>query len=90
MSQHVEAVYENGVLRPLQPLHLKESARVQVLVSEPAADDLGELLDYQLLDYARTRSTSLTEVPTLAEVRAKLSLVEGSMAELIIAEREEF
>jgi predicted DNA-binding antitoxin AbrB/MazE fold protein len=90
MSQHIEAVYENGVLRPLQPLHLKESAKVQVSVTEPAADALGEMLDYQLLDYARARSNSLTEVPTLDEVRAMLSRVEGSMAESIIAERGEF
>ena len=90
MSQQVEAVYENGVLRPLQPLHLKESARVQVSVSEPEADALDELIDYRLLDYARARTNSLTEVPALDEVRAKLSQVEGSMAELIIAERGEF
>jgi len=90
MSQHFEAVYENGVLRPLQPLHLKELARVQVLVTEPEADALDELIDYSLLDYARARSNSLKEIPTLEEVRARLSKVEGSMAELIVAERGEF
>ena len=90
MTQQVDAVYENGVLRPLQPLHLQESARVQVSVSQDAPDSLDELIDYRLLEYARARSNSLTGVPTLDEVRSKLSQVEGPMAELIIAERGEF
>jgi predicted DNA-binding antitoxin AbrB/MazE fold protein len=28
MSQHIEAIYENGLLRPLAPLVLPESTRV--------------------------------------------------------------
>jgi predicted DNA-binding antitoxin AbrB/MazE fold protein len=32
MTLTVEAVYENGVLKPSQPLPLKESARVRVAV----------------------------------------------------------
>ena len=90
MAQQVEAVYENGVLRPLQPLRLNEAARVQLSVSQVAADALDELIDYKLLDYARARISSQEKVTTLDEVRAKLSQMKGSMAELIIAERGEF
>lgn len=91
MTQQVDAVYENGVLRPLQPLYLKGAARVQVSVSqEDAPDSLDELIDHKLLEYARARTNSLARMPTLDEVHAKLSQVEGSMAELIIAERGEF
>lgn len=32
MSQPVEVIYENGVLRPLQPLTLSEHARVHVVI----------------------------------------------------------
>jgi predicted DNA-binding antitoxin AbrB/MazE fold protein len=32
MAITVEAVYENGVLRPAQPLPLKEHERVQIIV----------------------------------------------------------
>ena len=32
MTVTVEAIYENGVLRPAQPLPLKEQQRVQVTV----------------------------------------------------------
>jgi predicted DNA-binding antitoxin AbrB/MazE fold protein len=30
MAQPIEAVYENGVFRPLQPVHLPEHQRVEV------------------------------------------------------------
>ena len=33
MSKRLEAVYENGVLRPLEPLDLREHQRVSVIVS---------------------------------------------------------
>jgi predicted DNA-binding antitoxin AbrB/MazE fold protein len=33
MTLTVEAIYENGVLRPLQPLPLKDQERVQVTVA---------------------------------------------------------
>lgn len=33
MSVQVDAVYQNGILRPLQPLHLPENERVVVTVS---------------------------------------------------------
>ena len=34
MTRSVEAVYEHGVLRPLEPLTLTESQRVQLTISE--------------------------------------------------------
>jgi predicted DNA-binding antitoxin AbrB/MazE fold protein len=41
MTLTVEAIYENGVLRPLQPLPLQEHAKVRVTV-EPARRSLAE------------------------------------------------
>ncbi len=34
MSQHIEAIYEDGVLKPLQPLQLPEHQRVKVTIDE--------------------------------------------------------
>jgi predicted DNA-binding antitoxin AbrB/MazE fold protein len=34
MSTRLEAVYENGVFRPLQPVHLSEHQRVTVTIDE--------------------------------------------------------
>ena len=38
MTQHIDAVFEHGVLRPLQPLSLAERAKVKVMVSVPEED----------------------------------------------------
>ncbi|MBD2775746.1 antitoxin family protein [Iningainema tapete] len=40
MPEIITAVYENGVLRPLNPLYLQEhqTVRIQVLNEEPAMD----------------------------------------------------
>ena len=34
MTREVEAVYENGMLRPLEPLPLEEHQRVTVMITE--------------------------------------------------------
>jgi predicted DNA-binding antitoxin AbrB/MazE fold protein len=36
----IEAIYENGVLKPTQPLPLKEHERVQITVETPLPDIL--------------------------------------------------
>jgi hypothetical protein len=43
MTQPIEAVYENGIFRPLQPVHLPEHQRVEVHV--PAATPGNEEFD---------------------------------------------
>ncbi|MBM4071193.1 MAG: DUF104 domain-containing protein [Planctomycetes bacterium] len=35
MAISIEATYENGVLKPLQALHLKEHQRVRITVEDP-------------------------------------------------------
>jgi predicted DNA-binding antitoxin AbrB/MazE fold protein len=35
MSRHLEAIYEQGVLRPLEPLALAEHQRVRLTLDEP-------------------------------------------------------
>jgi len=59
-------------------------------IPEEGPNVMAKLIDVTLLEYARTRTSPLALVPTLDEVRAKLSRVQASMAELIISEREEF
>ena len=36
MTKRVEAIYENGVLKPTQPLPLREHERVQITVQTPS------------------------------------------------------
>ncbi len=37
MTPVIDAVYESGVLRPLQKINLKEGTRVRVTIEEPSA-----------------------------------------------------
>jgi len=44
MTVLVDAIYENGVLRPLSPLALPEHARVRLSVDSPADEERAEWL----------------------------------------------
>ena len=90
MVQQVEAVYENGILRPLQPLRLRESEKVMVSVSDESRDALDAVLDHGFIAYARAEVAKMAVIPTLEEVQRQLSTIEGSMSEFIIAERGEY
>ena len=86
MPKTFEAVYENGLLRPLESLRLAERQRVSLTIDEtpaPTTDD--DLLDQDLL--SSLEAEQLPEV-TLEQVRAALAKVPGSMTEDFVAERE--
>jgi predicted DNA-binding antitoxin AbrB/MazE fold protein len=80
-----EAVYENGVLRPLTPLPLSEKQTVAVTISEPQSW-LDRLIDVELIEECRKDSQ---EAPSLEEMRALLSGVGGSLSDAVVAERDE-
>jgi predicted DNA-binding antitoxin AbrB/MazE fold protein len=82
MTQSLQAVFENGVLRPLEPLHLKEQQQVTVTVS----DDEGDWLDTSFLRYLETQADEST---TLEEVRSALAKIPGSMVADFRSERDE-
>ncbi|MDQ3748317.1 MAG: antitoxin family protein [Acidobacteriota bacterium] len=39
MSEHIQAIYENGVLRPLQPLNFPENSVVEIDVRDVKEND---------------------------------------------------
>ena len=39
MNEHIQAIYENGILRPLQPLNLPENSVVEVDVRDVSEND---------------------------------------------------
>ena len=84
MTKQVEAVYEKGVLRPLDPLPLKEHQRVRVTVYSAADED-----DWRAQEFMEKVASDLACTPTLGEVRRRLSKIPGSLASDFIAEREE-
>ncbi len=70
MIKHVEAIYEKGVLRPLEPLPLDEHQRVSVTISDVPADPAAAFLDHEYL--AKIDLMEEAE-PTLEEVRRALA-----------------
>jgi predicted DNA-binding antitoxin AbrB/MazE fold protein len=85
MSKQIEAIYENGVLRPLEPLDLDEYQRVTITVADEGEGE------EDLFDPAFTRwcAEQSHNAPSLEEVRQALAKIGGSMADVVIAERDE-
>jgi predicted DNA-binding antitoxin AbrB/MazE fold protein len=88
MPLQVDAVYENGVLRPLQPLDLKENEHVRVSVIKAAAPDRSSLA-VEFIEKIKRELQDAEPAPGLEEVRRRLAKIPGSMAADIVADRGE-
>ena len=88
-TNHVDAVYENGVLRPLEPLPLEEHQRVRLTVSSVSGDSLASLIDQSFLEQARKEVAAAGRVSTHEEIRRMTAKDPSSWSEAIIAERQE-
>ncbi len=84
MTKYLQAVYENGVLRPLEPLDLREQQLVNVTVSDETP--LEPWLDAECLAACAGEAD---DAVSLEEVRAALAKIPGSLTEDFIAERDE-
>lgn len=84
MNQRIDAIYENGLLRPLIPLNLAEQQKV-VLTVESNADS--DWLDHDAVKWAEAEGDPSI---SLEEVRSRLAKIRGSLADVIIAERGEY
>lgn len=85
MTRTLPAVYEKGVLRPLEPLELKESQRVSITVSDTPEDALDDLLDHE---YMAAIDAIEEPAPTLQEVRSVLAKIPGNLSDDVRAERD--
>lgn len=85
MVKTLPAVYENGILRPLEPLPLHEHQRVRVTVSDVFDDNADAWLDHE---YLASLDAGVEPEPTLEEVRRILSRIPGNLSDDIRAERD--
>ena len=85
MVKTLSAVFENGVLRPLEPLALKEHQRVRVTVSDAPAERADAWIDHE---YTASVDAIEEPEPTVDEVRRILSKVPGNFSDDIRAERD--
>jgi predicted DNA-binding antitoxin AbrB/MazE fold protein len=81
MTKNLQAVYENGVLRPLESLDLREQQLVNVTLS-----DEEPWLDAECLAACAGEAD---DAVSLDEVRTALAKIPGALTEDFIAEREE-
>jgi predicted DNA-binding antitoxin AbrB/MazE fold protein len=83
MTRTLQAVYERGVLRPLEPLPLAEQQQVTVTVSDAEDGETGDAIFLRYLDAEADDSV------TLQSVRAALAKIPGSLVEDFRRERDE-
>jgi predicted DNA-binding antitoxin AbrB/MazE fold protein len=96
MPQIIQAIYEHGVLRPLEPLELAERELVSLAIERSSGDsskgvdveDVKESwLDQEALEYSqRIGDTSIS----LAEARESLSGIQGSLADAVSDQRGDY
>ncbi len=91
MSQHVDAIYENGVFRPQRPVQIANGERVSLTInpSHSAADDLADIADLLDTDFVEACRSRVGKTLSLEEVRRTLSAFTGSLSDRICEEREE-
>jgi len=87
MIQQVDAVYEHGLLRPLEPLALTESQRVKLTISDAGAEHYRR--DTKFLEWVEAEVAAMPHIPSLEEVQKILSKIPGSLTEDFATEREE-
>ena len=78
MSLQIEAVYENGVLRPLGTLALTEHQHVMATISEARAKKESPNLDEAYTEGLRKQLATSEPAFGLIEVRRRLSKIPGS------------
>ncbi len=91
MSEQVDAIFENGVFRPIQSVNVPNGEWVSLTVERRVGgrDDLSDIADLLDTEYVEACRRRFKGAPSLEEVRQILGKYKGSLAELIIQERDE-
>jgi predicted DNA-binding antitoxin AbrB/MazE fold protein len=85
MTETVQAIYENGVLRPLSPLNLREEEQVTLTLAR-SEDGIADWEDGDCYEACKKEAD---ESVTLEQVQKALSKIPGSLTVDFIAERDE-
>ena len=97
MSQSIIAVYEHGILRPLEPLNLPEKQRVRVRVDREKQVDSAETVFQFLIDIgwltppsgqSKVKQIPLTERNRVADILGNAAM--KPVSEMIIEDRGEW
>ena len=86
MTKTLDAVYKNGALHPLEPVHLSEQQKVRLTISAGGPTAGEDWVDTEFMDRC---SIEADESVTLEQVQQALVKIPGSITEDFIAERNE-
>jgi predicted DNA-binding antitoxin AbrB/MazE fold protein len=90
MELNVQAIYENGVLRPLQPLNLGEREVVSLSIQrEPSVSStsMDECLDIEALRHSKVMADPKV---SLTDVREALAGIQGELADAVSQQRGDY
>ena len=89
MAKHIEVIYTNGVFCPAAPLELElaEGQHLTLILPENGTEWEPLVEDEDLRQWCAEQAGE--RVPSLEDVRRTLSAIPGSMADVVIAERDE-
>jgi predicted DNA-binding antitoxin AbrB/MazE fold protein len=89
MAKHIEVIYTQGVFRPAAPLELelREGQHIVFLLLEKRAELKPFVEDDDVRQWCAEQAGE--HVARLEDVRQMLSKIPGSMADAVIAERDE-
>lgn len=90
MSQTIEAIYEDGVFRPQEPVNIANGERVSLIIaSKNSSADLADVADLLDVEYMEACCGKSQDAPLLEEVRETLGVFGGTLSDLISKERDE-
>ena len=83
--KQVTAIYEAGVLRPLEPLDLEEHQHVTLTINEHS-DTRNDLDDAAFRAWCAQEAGE--NIPDIDTIRRELASIPGSLVDMIRAERD--
>jgi len=84
MDQHVDAIFEDGVLKPLSPLSLADHQRVSVVVRPRRVDDE----DWLDRDFMAEAEEGADDSVSLSDVRKALAKIRTPLVDAFREERD--
>jgi predicted DNA-binding antitoxin AbrB/MazE fold protein len=89
MAKPIEVIYTHGIFRPAAPLELelREGQHLVILLPENGTELEPFVEDNDLRQWCAEQAGE--HIPSVEDVRQMLSNISGSMADVVIAERDE-
>jgi predicted DNA-binding antitoxin AbrB/MazE fold protein len=92
MQQIIQAIFENGILRPLEPLDLSERELVCVAIERQNGPELAESAEGAWLDSDALQYSKQMADPSisLADVRRALCSIQGNLSDAVSQQRGDY